>query len=70
MNLNRRFLDYPYWKIAMPLQNATDEIKLAVELILLLEQSNLSPVLVLAALDIVKQDFENKSQGLPPTNVD
>lgn len=54
----------------MPLQNATDEIKLAVDLILLLEQSNLSPVLVLAALDIVKQDFETKSQILPTMQVD
>lgn len=54
----------------MPLQNASDEIKLAVDLILLLEQSNLPPVLVLAALDTVKQDYEKKNQCLLQNNSD
>lgn len=51
----------------MALQNASDEIKLAVDLIMLLEQSNLSPILVLAALKIVQLDFEKKSQYLHRT---
>lgn len=44
----------------MSLENAPEEIKLAVDLIMLLEQHELAPELVLRALEIVKKDFENK----------
>jgi len=41
----------------VPLARAPIEVQLAVELILLLEQQQLAPETVLAALDIVKADF-------------
>lgn len=43
------------------LQQAPAHIKLAVDLIVLLEQNNIATSTVLAALDIVKQDFIAKS---------
>ena len=44
----------------MALESAPDEIKLAVDLIMLLEQSEIVPETVLAALEIVRRDYENK----------
>ncbi|MCL9782327.1 pleiotropic regulatory protein RsmS [Vibrio sp. S4M6] len=43
-----------------PLDNAPDEIKLAVDLIYLLETNEVDLETALAALDIVKHDIENK----------
>ncbi|WNO61979.1 YbaM family protein [Rheinheimera sp. MMS21-TC3] len=45
-----------------PLNQAPAHIKLAVDLILLLEQNGLEPKTVLAALEVVKQDYIKKSQ--------
>lgn len=44
----------------MSLENAPAEVKLAVDLIMLLEENNLDPQTVLAALTIVQRDFEKK----------
>lgn len=44
----------------MSLENEPDEVKLAVDLIQLLEENRLSADTVLAALDIVRRDYENK----------
>ncbi|GLR10136.1 DUF2496 domain-containing protein [Mixta theicola] len=46
----------------MSLENASEDIKLAVELIMLLEQNEIAPETVLAALEIVRRDFEKKQQ--------
>ncbi|BDH46789.1 hypothetical protein TUM12370_28330 [Salmonella enterica subsp. enterica serovar Choleraesuis] len=46
----------------MSLENAPDEVKLAVDLIMLLEQHQIPAGTVLAALDIVRQDFVRKQQ--------
>ncbi|MEL0648369.1 pleiotropic regulatory protein RsmS [Pseudoalteromonas agarivorans] len=43
-----------------PLDQAPTHIKLAVDLIMLLEQHDVAPEEVLKALDIVKRDFEKK----------
>ncbi|MCG3862563.1 MULTISPECIES: pleiotropic regulatory protein RsmS [unclassified Photobacterium] len=42
------------------LENAPEEIKLAVDLIYLLESNEIAPNIVLAALEIVRKDFESK----------
>lgn len=42
------------------LDNAPDEIKLAVDLIYLLESNEVDPKVALAALKIVQSDFERK----------
>lgn len=47
----------------MLLENAPDEVKLAVDLIMLLEQHEMAPELVLKALEIVKRDFEKKLES-------
>lgn len=44
----------------MSLENASDEVKLAVDLIQLLEENRLPAETVLAALAIVQRDFEKK----------
>jgi hypothetical protein len=44
----------------MSLENAPAEVKLAVDLIMLLEENALAPQTVLAALAIVQKDFEAK----------
>lgn len=44
----------------MTLENAPDEVKLAVDLIQLLEENHLPTDTVLAALAIVQRDFEKK----------
>ena len=45
------------------LDNASEDIKLAVDLICLLEENQLDPKLVLSALKIVQRDFERKTQA-------
>lgn len=47
----------------MSLDTAPDEVKLAVDLIMLLETHDIPAETVLKALEIVKRDFEGK---LPP----
>ncbi|QGN36946.1 pleiotropic regulatory protein RsmS [Klebsiella oxytoca] len=44
----------------MSLENAPDEVKLAVDLIMLLEENNVPAQTVLAALEIIRRDYENK----------
>ena len=44
----------------MSLENAPDEVKLAVDLIMLLEENQMSAQTVLGALEIIKRDYENK----------
>ncbi|HFI3482642.1 TPA: pleiotropic regulatory protein RsmS [Escherichia coli] len=45
----------------MSLENAPDDVKLAVDLIVLLEENQIIPAsTVLRALDIVKRDYEKK----------
>jgi len=44
----------------MSLENAPEEVKLAVDLIMLLEENQVKPETVLAALAIVQRDFERK----------
>ncbi|MGF1765025.1 DUF2496 domain-containing protein [Aliivibrio kagoshimensis] len=46
--------------ISEALSNAPDEIKLAIDLIELLENSNISPKTVVKALEIVSNDYKNK----------
>ena len=46
--------------LPMSLETAPPEVKLAVDLIELLETNQLAPELVLAALAIVKSDYERK----------
>lgn len=48
----------------MSLENAPDEVKLAVDLIMLLEQHAIPPQTVLRALDIVKRDYESKQKSV------
>ncbi|WP_158134889.1 pleiotropic regulatory protein RsmS [Vibrio navarrensis] len=45
-----------------PLEQAPEEIKLAVDLIYLLESNDIAPEIALAALKIVQQDIEHKLQ--------
>lgn len=45
---------------SIPLNEAADEIKLAVDLIYLLESHAIEPNVALAALEIVKYDLEQK----------
>jgi hypothetical protein len=47
-------------KPTQTLQDAPDDIKLAVDLIYLLETNEVDPQTALNALEIVKQDLENK----------
>ncbi|QDY41245.1 pleiotropic regulatory protein RsmS [Candidatus Pantoea soli] len=44
----------------MSLENAPDEIKLAVDLIQLLEENQVPVATVLAALEIVRRDYQQK----------
>lgn len=44
----------------MSLENASDEVKLAVELIMLLESHQIPAQTVLSALEIVRRDYANK----------
>ncbi|MBH0078744.1 DUF2496 domain-containing protein [Pseudoalteromonas sp. NZS11] len=47
-----------------PLDQAPTHIKLAVDLIMVLEQHDVAPEEVLKALEIVKSDFEKKLEKL------
>lgn len=47
----------------MSLDKAPDEVKLAVDLIMLLENHQIPPQTVLAALEIVRQDYLRKMQN-------
>ena len=47
----------------MSLENAADDVKLAVDLIVLLEENQIPARTVLRALDIVKRDYEKKLQS-------
>lgn len=49
----------------MSLENAADDIKLAVDLIMLLEQHKIPTDTVLKALEIVKQDYLRKKEQTP-----
>jgi hypothetical protein len=49
----------------MSLENAPDEVKLAVDLIMLLEEHEVAPDTVLKALEIVRRDFEKKIAQMP-----
>ncbi|AIK13052.1 conserved hypothetical protein [Pectobacterium atrosepticum SCRI1043] len=44
----------------MSLENAPPEVKLAVDLIMLLEENQIEPRIALAALAMVQADFEKK----------
>lgn len=44
----------------MSLENASDEVKLAVDLIMLLESHLIPAQTVLGALEIVRRDYANK----------
>ncbi|RLM27786.1 DUF2496 domain-containing protein [Brenneria alni] len=44
----------------MSLENAAPEVKLAVDLIMLLEDNQIEPQIALAALEIVHKDFQKK----------
>ncbi|WP_368082834.1 pleiotropic regulatory protein RsmS [Klebsiella michiganensis] len=44
----------------MSLENAPDEVKLAVDLIMLLEENKVPAQTVLAALEIIRRDYGNK----------
>lgn len=48
----------------MSLENAPDDVKLAVDLIVLLEENRVEPETVLKALEIVKRDYEKKQLSL------
>ncbi len=50
------------------LENAPTHVKLAVDLIMLLEQNELPTEDVLAALEIVKSDFQNKLDNEDSSN--
>jgi hypothetical protein len=49
----------------MSLENAPDDVKLAVDLIQLLEEHQLPVEMVLSALAMVQRDFENKRDHQP-----
>lgn len=44
----------------MSLENAPDDVKLAVDLIELLESNQIAPEIVLSALEMVRLDYANK----------
>ena len=44
----------------MSLENAPDDVKLAVDLIELLESNQIAPEIVLSALEMVRKDYLNK----------
>jgi len=47
------------------LDNAPEHIKLAIDLIMLLEQEELESQIVLDALEVVKNDFKKKLVKIP-----
>jgi hypothetical protein len=50
----------------MSLENAPDEVKLAVDLIMLLENHEIPAQTVLKALEIVKRDYEGETHPALP----
>ena len=50
----------------MSLENAPDEVKLAVDLIMLLENHTIPVETVLKALELVRRDFEGKVKACSP----
>ncbi|MGG5835307.1 MULTISPECIES: pleiotropic regulatory protein RsmS [Enterobacteriaceae] len=52
----------------MSLETAPDEVKLAVDLIMLLENHAIPVETVLKALEIVKRDFEGRDVSPPPAS--
>ncbi|TKB56703.1 pleiotropic regulatory protein RsmS [Ferrimonas aestuarii] len=54
----------------MSLESAPDEIKLAVDLIYLLESNEIDPQTALKALAIVKQDLDAKVDSTPKMTVE
>lgn len=56
----------------MSLEKAPQEVQLAVDLIVILEESQIDPEIVLVALDIVKTDYQKKllAQTQKSTNID
>lgn len=54
----------------MSLENAPPEIRLAVDLIELLETNEIDPALALVALAIVQRDYERKVQQAVHTQAD
>ncbi|MGL6028004.1 MAG: DUF2496 domain-containing protein [Vibrio sp.] len=50
---------------SIPLNEAADEIKLAVDLIYLLESHAIAPHIALATIEIVKHDLESKLAPKP-----
>lgn len=50
----------------MSLDNAAPEVKLAVDLIMLLEENDIAPDVVLAALEIVRHDYASKAHAAKP----
>ena len=50
----------------MSLENAPDEVKLAVDLIMLLEENRVSAKTVLGALDIINPDNQTKHKTPQP----
>lgn len=49
----------------MSLENAPDDVKLAVDLIELLESNQIAPEIVLSALEMVRNDYINKLKSRP-----
>lgn len=49
----------------MSLENAPDDVKLAVDLIELLESNQIAPEIVLSALEMVRKDYINKLKSSP-----
>jgi hypothetical protein len=54
--------------VSNSLENAPTHVKLAVDLIMLLEQHELPTEEVLAALEIVRSDFQNKLNNETSSN--
>nr|WP_318382561.1 pleiotropic regulatory protein RsmS [uncultured Enterobacter sp.] len=52
----------------MSLETAPDEVKLAVDLIMLLEEHAIPPETVLKALEMVARDFEKKVRENSPSS--
>lgn len=54
----------------MSLDNAAPEVKLAVDLIVLLENNHIQPDIVLAALDIVRRDYQEKAAAQAASGIE
>ncbi|ACS84819.1 pleiotropic regulatory protein RsmS [Musicola paradisiaca] len=52
----------------MPLKDEPPEVKLAVDLIMLLEDNRIEPAVVLAALEIIRLDYQKKLRQTPTTS--